>query len=56
MRELKIIMSFLAVLLFVCLCVNSWAAEDRISVLQKEISALEDQKGRLEAKKQKLMD
>ena len=35
---------------------NSWAAEDRISVLKKEISTLEDQKGRLEAKKQKLMD
>ena len=46
----------LTVLLLTCLCVNSWAAEDRISVLQKEISTLEDQKGRLEAKKQKLMD
>ncbi len=46
----------LAVLLLVCLCVNSWAEEDRLSVLQKEISTLEDQKGRLEARKQKLMD
>ena len=68
MRKLKIVapQSFFAqaflfqksltVLLFMCLCVNSWAAEDRISVLQKEISTLEDQKGRLEAKKQKFMD
>jgi FtsZ-binding cell division protein ZapB len=56
MRKLKIVVNFLAVLLFMCLCVNSWAAEDRISILQKEISTLEDQKGRLEAKKQKLMD
>jgi FtsZ-binding cell division protein ZapB len=46
----------LSVLLLMCLCVNSWAAENRISILQKEISTLEDQKGRLEAKKQKLMD
>ncbi len=67
MRKLKIVVpqSFLlklfgskslSVLLLMCLCVNSWAAEDRISVLQKEISTLEDQKGRLEAKRQKLMD
>jgi FtsZ-binding cell division protein ZapB len=68
MRKLKIVapQSFFAqaflfqksltVLLLMCLCVNSWAAEDRISVLQKEISTLEDQKGRLEAKKQKFMD
>lgn len=56
MRKSKIVVSFLAVLLLTCLCVNSWAAEDRISVLKKEISTLEDQKGRLEAKKQKLMD
>jgi chromosome segregation ATPase len=56
MRKLKIVANFLAVLLLTCLCVNSWAEEDRISVLQKEISTLEDQKGRLEAKKQKLMD
>jgi chromosome segregation ATPase len=56
MRKLKIVANFLAVLLLMCLCVNSWAEEDRISILQKEISTLEDQKGRLEAKKQKLMD
>ena len=68
MRKLKIVapQSFFAqaflfqksltVLLLMCLCVNSWAAEDRISLLQKEISTLEDQKGRLEAKKQKFMD
>jgi len=56
MRKLKIVVKFLAVLLLICFCMNSWSAEDRISILQKEISVLEDQKGRLEAKKQKLMD
>lgn len=46
----------LTLLLLLCLCANSLAAEDRITALGKHISALEEQKGKLETEEQKLID
>ncbi len=46
----------LTLLLLLCLCANSLAAEDRITALGKHISALEEQKGKLETEEQKLIN